>query len=463
MSRPSISQLQPGRPVLSARNLALIALAALLIAGTALRVGAIGSDKKVSADERGYATNANRILAHQPYASFKWAPGTPFLFALATRLSGHRSLKITAHAHGPAQDAQVAIELITLLLIAAVAWSIAGPWAAVVGVALAATYLPLILLSRTYLSEPLGGLMFMLALVAATFARRRGPLAIAGAGLIGGLTCLARNDLALGMVVIGVALALSGAWPWRVRALRLAVYGACGIVAIAPWVTYASIKEGRFTPVTSSGPDALFIGTYLPGHGAQFPTVEAFRGEICKHLPRECDRHRAGNATPVFEVIQQRYPHLSQPASATRAALENIKKYAFGQPAAFAGMMWNKFWGMWSRPWSGGNSGLHPDTSRIQHLIYWALAWLGLLGGALLTRRFEFITAACALFVVSALNTIFVAQPRDNVRFMPLLFAYGAAGLWIVLTTRVLPAWRSTVPEKPARTPSEAQSAAGRL
>jgi hypothetical protein len=444
-----------GPPYITARNLALLAIAILIVIGGVLRVGAIGGDKHVSADEAGYAGNANRILGHERYASFKWAPGTPFVFAVVTRLSGHRSLKITKHAHGPAQDAQLAIEIATLALIAVIAWMIAGPWGALLAVALAATYIPLILITRTYLSEPLGGLMFLAALAAATVARRRGLWAIAGAGALAGLTCLTRNDLAVGMGVIALAIAFSGRPAWRVRIVRLVVYLGCLAVVVAPWVIYASQRNGRFVPITTSGPNALFIGTYLPGHGEQFPTVKAFQGAVCRREPTRCSHFRAGYSAPMFRLISARYPRLSESQAATKAALENLRKYALGKPLSFAGMMWEKFWRMWSHPWSGGNSGLHPDTSRTQHDLFFLLAWVGLLAGATLIRRWELITAALVLLAVSSLNTLFVAQARDNVRFTPMLLTYGAAGLWLLITRHIVPelrARRSKIPPPPAST-----------
>lgn len=414
------------------RRLAALAVLLLVLVGALLRADAIGGDKRVSADETGYASNANHILAGEPYGSFKWAPGTAVAFAAVTRLSGHHSLRISPHAHGPAQYAQLAIETATLALIALVAWTLAGPGAAILAVALAATYVPLVLITRTYLSEPLGGLLFLAAVAAASWARTRGLRAIALAGAIAGLACLTRNDLSVGMGFLALALALSGRPGWRVAALRAGVFLGCVAIAVAPWVIYASGRQGQLVPITSSGPNALFIGTYLPGRGEQFPTVESFAGEVCRKLPAECHSYRAGETGPMFRVIQSRYPGLSESAAATRATWRNLDRYALGQPFAFAGMLWEKLWHMWSYPWSGGNSGLHPDTSRPQHALYAFLAWLGLLGGALATRRWALWAAAGALLAVSALNTVFVAQARDNVRFMPLLFAYGAAGLWLL-------------------------------
>ncbi|HEY1457579.1 MAG TPA: hypothetical protein VGF15_03575, partial [Solirubrobacteraceae bacterium] len=66
------------------------------------------------------------------------------------------------------------------------------------------------------------------------------------------------------------------------------------------------------------------------------------------------------------------------------------------------------------------------------HLIYVALAWLGLLGGALLTRRWNLILAVSVLLSVSALVTFFNDQPRYNLSLMALLIAYGSAGFWLL-------------------------------
>jgi 4-amino-4-deoxy-L-arabinose transferase-like glycosyltransferase len=424
---------------LSGRDLALLLIVAVILGGAVARAEVIGTNTFVSADEIGYAGDANRILAHERYGSFKWAPGTPAVFALFARAAGYHSLKITTHAHGPAQDAQLAIEVLTLVLVALIAWMLAGPWAALIAVALTAAYIPLVLVTRSYLSEPLGGLMLLAALASGALARTRRLPYIAGAGAVAGLACLARNDLAVGMAVIAVAIALAGRPPWRTAACRLAVYLGCLALVVAPWVIYASQRNGRFVPITTSGPNALFIGTYLPGHGEQFQTVATFRGAVCAREPTQCAHFRPGYTAPMFRLIASRYPHLSENRAATEAALENLRKYALGQPFAFTGMMWEKFWHLWSYPWSGGNSGLHPDTSRTQHVVFFLLAWVGLLGGAVVLRRFELIAATAVLLAVSLLNMVFVAQARDNVRLAPTLLTYGAAGLWLLITKRLVP------------------------
>ena len=105
-----------------------------------------------------------------------------------------------------------------------------------------------------------------------------------------------------------------------------------------------------------------------------------------------------------------------------------------GEPLKFAHMLWNKAWNMWSFPWSGGNSigggGLARTTSLFQHQLYSAIAWIGiLLGLILLRRRWAFVVPVLALLAIALLNTFFAITPRDNVRFMPFVFLYGAVGL----------------------------------
>lgn len=438
-----------------AGRIAVVAMLIIAIAGGIVRAETIGGNARTSADEEGYVANANRILAGRPYATFKWPPATSVAFALATGLSGHRSLRLAAHSGGPAQLAQLAIGILTLALVAALAWMGAGLWAALLAVALAASYVPLIVSTRTFLSEPLGGLVLLGAIGAAAFARsrmdgqrpsppRRGewlPLAVAGA--IGGLACLTRGDLLIAMGVIALALALTGRPGFRVGAGRAAVYLAALALVLSPWIGYASSREGRFVPITTAGPDAFFVGSYLPGKGLLVPTEEALAPEVCRRFPSDCGPYWQRTSRPLFKLIQARDPGASENAAVLKADLQNIRDYMLGRPLAFGSMLSGKFWSMWTSAWSGGNGTRHADTSETQHLIYVALAWLGLLTGVIATRRrpgvaadsktavahWLLIVSAGVLLSVAALATLFNDQPRYNVSLMPLLLASGAVGL----------------------------------
>ncbi|MGH2878279.1 MAG: hypothetical protein ACRDK4_01545 [Solirubrobacteraceae bacterium] len=419
------------------QHIIAVVLIVLAIAGGAIaRANTIGSNTHVSADENGYVANANRMLSGERYATFKWPPGTSFAFAVATRLSGHHSLRLSTGAKGPAQYMQLVLGVLTLMLVAALTWLLAGPWAGVIATAAVASYEPLIDATRTFLSEPSGAFVLLAAVGAAAIARARFDRrhewpAIAVAGAIGGAACLTRGDMAVGMGVLALALALAGRPGWRTGLLRGGVYLAALALVLVPWLAYASSTEGRFVPITTAGPDALFIGTYLPGKGLLVPTEEQLAPEVCRHFPSDCGRYWQHSSLPLFHLIQARHPGMSENAAVNAENLENLNKYVLGKPAAFTSMLWGKFQKMWTNVWSGGNGTYHPSTSQTQHLLYLWLAWIGLIAGALLTRRFALLASVAVLLSVAVLATPFNDQPRYNVSLMALLISAGVAGWWL--------------------------------
>lgn len=133
---------------------------------------------------------------------------------------------------------------------------------AIVAMALAAVYPPLVLLSGTLLSESLG-LPIVLALVALVLAYRNGPRprwVAPAAGVLFALALLDRPAL----VMFGVPL-VAGLWgrPWRSwRALREpAVALLAAAIAIVPWTIRNANAFHDFVPIsTQSG--FLVAGTY---------------------------------------------------------------------------------------------------------------------------------------------------------------------------------------------------------
>jgi len=53
-----------------------------------------------------------------------------------------------------------------------------------------------------------------------------------------------------------------------------------------------------------------------------------------------------------------------------------------------------------------------------------------------LRRRWAYVVPVVGLLVAALLNTFFAITPRDNVRFMPFLFLFGAVGA-VAVTRRV--------------------------
>jgi hypothetical protein len=417
-------------------RIVLALVVGLIVAGTVLRVEVIGTNNRISTDEEAFVINANRILHDNPIATFKWAPGTSVMFAAASVLRGYSSVALTKHSHGVAQYSQLLTEIATMAALAVLAWILAGPWAALLAVALMATYEPLIDITRTYLSEPLGGLAFVAMIATICWARRRSMHALVLAGIVAGLAGLVREDFSIAVAVIMVGLLIEGRRrPW-LALRRTLVYGLVALATVTPYVIYASLRQHRFTPIVSAGPDALFLGTYLPGGGNQFFDAERLNKQVCAYFHGNrhyCDLP-AGDTYGVFQLIKAEHPGDSEPAAAQAAAFHNLDAYLLGDPLKFAHMLWKKAWNMWSLPWSGGNAagsgGLVHTTSVFQHQLYAAIAWIGMaLGLVTLRRRWAFVVPVLGLLACALLNTFFAITPRDNVRFMPFVFLFGAVGL----------------------------------
>jgi hypothetical protein len=415
----------------------LAAIVALIVAGTVLRVDVIGTNNRLSTDEQAYIYNADRILADHPIATFKWAPGTSLMFAAASILRGYPKVSLVTHSHGVAQYAQLLTEMATLALIAFMAWVLAGPWSALIAVALMSTYEPLIDITRTFLSEPLGALALLAMVASICWARRRDAHSLVLAGIVAGCAGLVREDLSIAVAVIMIGMLVEGRRTFGRTLARTALYGLVALATVTPYVVYASLRERHFTPIVSAGPNALFLGTYLPGGGNQFIDIEVTQKQVCQRFrltrPRLCHLS-AGNAQGLFALVQAEHPGKSEASAAEAAALDNLNKYMLGEPLKFAHMLWKKAWNMWSLPWSGGNAGsgggLVHTTSVFQHRLYSAIAWIGILLGLLaLWRRWAYVVPVLALLAIALLNTFFAITPRDNVRFMPFVFLYGAVGL----------------------------------
>jgi hypothetical protein len=403
---------------------------ALIVAGSAARIAAFGSNDRVTTDEHGYVGNTNHLLGYRYPLSLKWAPGTPAMFAMATRLESWKLLHDEAGVATPAQHAQFAVEVITLAVVAAIAWYLAGGIAAVLAVGLTATYKPLVLVTATFLSEPLGALASIGLLVSVAYARRRSGRLLALAGVAAGVGCLCREDLLPAVAALAVYLAWSERPRWRRGLQRGALYLGCAAVTLTPWCIYASLRAGELVPVTASGPNALFIGTYLPADGRQDATIKAFAPAACQARPQACRGRSYYASGPMFLLLQDRYrrsdPATSLSGAARKAALHNLRVYALGRPLEFAGMLARKFARNW-QPWGGVNARAHRVVW--QHWLYILVAAVGLFGGALVSTRWSLRAAALTILILSATNTLFVAQARVNVRLDPLLFLFGACGL----------------------------------
>jgi hypothetical protein len=426
-------------------------LLAITILGAVLRFDAIGTSTRVSVDERSYLGIANNMVVHHSYAygsdPLHWAPGTPFMFTAVMKLTGTGAIdnRVTG-ASNPPLYAQAVVGTLTILAVFALAAWLGGAIPGLIAAFFVSIYDPLVLVARSYLSEPLGGFFFVLAVLAICVAvatpERRKRLAL-GAGFLLGCAVLSRNDL---LLLFGVLPGLAFLMAWKRESLKAAfrlgallVVGA--VVTVAPWVTYASIEQHRLTPITTAGPSSLWVATYLPAGGRQILLKRQFAAEVCRTFPTHQDACGV-SATQmdmrlIFAILQKRHPGLSQDAAIQKELDKNIRDYAFGQPLKFANMLLNKSGRIWLKPWGGGAIG-RQESSIWQHRILLGLSLIGMLAGlAFAGRRRKYVLLGfAALFAVTALNTIFVSESRMSMRMDPLLFATGIGAFGAIFRAR---------------------------
>jgi hypothetical protein len=223
---------------------------------------------------------------------------------------------------------------------------------------------------------------------------------------------------------------------------------------VGPWSVYASSTVGSIVPVTDGGESTLFIATYLPGHGTVFGMKHALATETRRRFPQV--RHEPVWRIPAstfLAAVAARRPDLTQDAAMRHAVADNLRRYALGRPGAFGSMLTAKL----ARMWGGYSHGTH---HRVIASTLWIhrgiviLALAGILAGLYRTRSAALGLVVLALLVTTALDVVFVAEPRHAIRLLPGLVSAGAAGWWLAVS------WSPRRRARPAPIPKASRSAA---
>jgi MYXO-CTERM domain-containing protein len=249
------------------------ALAAVLVlaAAFAIRVAYVDATPgmKLVADARDYDGHAVSIAQGNGYsASYALRPtafrppGFTYLLGGVYRVAG------VERAAAPqrvivARRAQVVIGTVLVAMIGLIAAQLWGPVVALVAMALAAVYVPLVTMSGTVMSEPLFA-VFMLGCLSAAIVHRRSAHRWRWARLAGVLAGLATLTRANAMILL-VPLALV-AWDrrprWSLRALGPPVaLVAVAVLVVSPWTVRNARALHQFVPVSTQLGSALG-GTY---------------------------------------------------------------------------------------------------------------------------------------------------------------------------------------------------------
>ncbi len=241
--------------------------------GFALRLGfalVYWVGQPLTRDEREYLSLARSLRAGQGYVydaeilqsgmqPFGRAPGYPVFLAL---VGG--GARVTTSVPVAVKVAQSFIGALGILLVAALAYDLAGENAARVAAALAAMYPPLVWVAAYAFSEaffwPVGLLAAWLIGRTLPRARHRNGAAVA-AGLVAGIALLVRP-----MVVL--FLPLTVLWFIARREWRLAAVFALGAALVTvPWAVRSSMSHARFVPVASEGGVTFWTGNNALARG----------------------------------------------------------------------------------------------------------------------------------------------------------------------------------------------------
>jgi 4-amino-4-deoxy-L-arabinose transferase-like glycosyltransferase len=200
-------------------------------------------------------------LAHGRATTFR-PPAYPLLLAGVYKVAGVER----ADEHDrvvPARILGVVIGTLIVLMVFLLAQQLWGRRVALIAMAGAAVYVPLILVGGAVMSEPLFALL-LLAALAAAIQHRRSTHAwrwVVLSGVLAGLTCLTRANALVLLLPLGLAV-----WTvrprWSPRALAApALLVVLALLTISPWTIRNAVTFHRFIPVSTQLGSAL-AGTY---------------------------------------------------------------------------------------------------------------------------------------------------------------------------------------------------------
>jgi 4-amino-4-deoxy-L-arabinose transferase-like glycosyltransferase len=263
----------------------------LLVLALVIRIGYIEAtpDYDLVHDAWGYDYHARSLavgegygLSHNRPTAFR-PPGYPFLLAGVYKVFGVEASR-RAERLPVARYAQAVIGTIVVALVGLLAHQLWDRRVALAALALAAVYLPLILIGGAVMSEPLF-VALMLGSLAAAVQHRRSPHRyrwVVLAGVLGGLASLTRANGLILLAPLAVA-----AWDMRPRWSRRALLPPAVLVAVAlltvsPWTVRNAVQLHAFVPVSTQLGSAL-AGTYNDQARNDHENPASWRS--LKHIP----------------------------------------------------------------------------------------------------------------------------------------------------------------------------------
>ncbi|HEX7301044.1 MAG TPA: glycosyltransferase family 39 protein [Solirubrobacteraceae bacterium] len=422
----------------------------LLLLALVLRLGyvAVTPGYTVVDDARDYDIHARSIAAGQGFAhigsgptgrtAFR-PPGYPYLLAGVYALGGvQRADASRRFVVGRVANALVGTAIVGL--IGVLCAQVFDRRVAVVAMALAAVYVPLILVGGSLMSEPLFAALLLGALSAAIQHRRsahRCRWALL-AGVLGGLTILTRANAAILLAPLMFAVwDARPRWSWRALAPPV-VLAAVALLTVAPWTVRNAVAFGRFVPVSTQ------LGTALAGTYNDAARTDREHPASWRSLRR----------VPDYQYLVRRWRQTPEPIleSKLRAAALG---FAADHPAYVADVAWWNTRRMldlaglgWSRH-TAATISVGPGWADAGVVCFWLFAALATAGAATSRGRRmpRYVAAVPALLYLSVVFLVF-ETPRYRTGIDPFVVMLAAVALvatWDLLSTRGRPG-RSPAP-----------------
>ncbi|HKO28565.1 MAG TPA: glycosyltransferase family 39 protein, partial [Solirubrobacteraceae bacterium] len=347
--------------------------------------------------------------AHGATAYFP--PAFPYLLAAVDAIDGHRIPG--GAAVEPARLTQAVLGTVSVGLVGLVALEIFGVTVALLALAIAAIYPPLVALSGSVYSENLLIPLILAAIWAALRARRSGtPYRwVAVSGVLIGLATLTHQN---GIVVVFALLPAV----WSIRRAPLLLIGLT-VLTIAPWTIRNAVVMHSFIPV-SDETGFTIAGTYNPtsAHDPRIP----YRWRYLQVIPADAalarEAHRFTEPRLGSKLQHVAFSYIGHHPLAPLAAAYHNTRRLLDLEGSFA---WRA---------STYNIGVPRSTARAGVLGSWVLALLAVCGAftaaARRAPRWLWITP---LFLYLSVVFVNAETPRFRAPIDPFLIMLAACAL----------------------------------
>ncbi len=289
---------------------------------------------------------------------------------------------------------------------------VAGPAVGLVAAAIAAAYPMLWAADVSLMSEPLYGLLVVVALLAALRLRdrpTRGRAATLGAIL--GLAALTRGEALLLLGLLVLPLACLSAPTWRGRAVLAGVAAGACLLVIAPW-TIRNLATFDEPVLISTNANTIWIGSNCP---------DTYAGDLVGYWRFQCFTPvRPGEDEAAWSVRQR-----EQGLAYARDHLDRLPKVVVARVARLL-----EVWDVPQSLYINAQEGRPPEPMRWAIRAAWVLMLLAVPGAILLARRRAPLVELLSVVALTLLlAVVFYGMTRFRFAAEPALCVLAAAAL----------------------------------